>query len=648
MRTIMATLLALGATVLGGRAGNVSVVLDSTNGASGFQVLDAQSNALLEIRSDRLARVGGAASESEQLDQSQGAFTGEYRPAECWQSFTVGRAGKLTSLTVWHNQYFGNENITLDLRRGGGATGTVIWSQASLFDEYWGHVPVTPAIPVQIGDVFTLGISPTGGGTVELGDSSANPYAGGQSCRGASYDLLFMTWVIPAGTALTVGGDILTTGSVAAAAFCGDGAGLTNIGNASLAAGAAIDPAKISGTALTQGSSFGGDVSGTFGALQVRSNAIGAAEITNDTVVRSLNGLRDTVTLQAGQNIAVSNGAGTITVSAEGSGVGVPSGAIVLSATATNRALERADFSLFYKTENRDAWTLATASPGWSNRANHAMNSYNGRLWVLGGMGSAGQLADLWSSSNGVAWTQLSADFPPGRNDHSALVFSNRLWCYGGAGSAGYLHDIHSTTDGVHWLGYSVPLWSPRAAHATVVFDGKVWLLGGEYDIYVDSQLHDVWCSSNGYAFSLVTNAAPWSIRRGFGAVVFDGKIWIYGGYGEATYKNDVWCSSNGATWTQATGAAPWTARDEFSALVYDGRMWVIGGSPGDIWNSADGTTWTQVTNAAPWGSRIGQAATVFDDRMWLSAGFSGTPQGDVWYSGKPDLLSGFYLYQKQ
>jgi hypothetical protein len=59
-------------------------------------------------------------------------------------------------------------------------------------------------------------------------------------------------------------------------------------------------------------------------------------------------------------------------------------------------------------------------------------------------------------------------------------------------------------------------------------------------------------------------------------------------------------------SWIQATAAAQWGARDGHTSVVYDGKIWVIGGWVGgaggpqhDVWSSSDGVTWTQAAAAA-------------------------------------------------
>ena len=55
--------------------------------------------------------------------------------------------------------------------------------------------------------------------------------------------------------------------------------------DADVSATAAIQPAKINGTALTQGTVFAGDVAGSYNTLQIVANAVGNPELANNAVV---------------------------------------------------------------------------------------------------------------------------------------------------------------------------------------------------------------------------------------------------------------------------------------------------------------------------------------------------------------------------
>ena len=60
--------------------------------------------------------------------------------------------------------------------------------------------------------------------------------------------------------------------------------------------------------------------------------------------------------------------------------------------------------------------------------------------------------------------------------------------------------------------------------------------------------------------------------------------------------------------WVQVTPKAKWQARDSQGELVYDNKLWIFGGwfnsfaaPPRDVWSSANGKDWQQVTAKAPW-----------------------------------------------
>src|ERR1019366_2221828 len=95
--------------------------------------------------------------------------------------------------------------------------------------------------------------------------------------------------------------------------------------------------------------------------------------------------------------------------------------------------------------------------------------------------------------------------------------------------------------------------------------------------------------------------------RAGLKCVVYNGLMWVIGGY-DTTFadQNDAWSSPDGITWTKAPPTATFPARDGHTSVVYSGAMWVIAGVNNntgpiynDVWSSTDGATWTQATSAA-------------------------------------------------
>jgi uncharacterized membrane protein len=173
-----------------------------------------------------------------------------------------------------------------------------------------------------------------------------------------------------------------------------------------------------------------------------------------------------------------------------------------------------------------------------------------------------------------------------------------------------------------------------------VVYDGKMWIIGG-YDS--SGHKNDVWYSTDGVNWIQATASAGWSPRYSHTSVVYDGKMWIIGGFASSGYslKNDVWYSTDGVNWIQATASAGWSPRYYYTSVVYDGKMWIIGGynSSGyslknDVWYSTDGTNWTRATTSAGWSPRDGHTSVVYDGKMWIIGGFASSGyKNDVWYS---------------
>jgi N-acetylneuraminic acid mutarotase len=131
--------------------------------------------------------------------------------------------------------------------------------------------------------------------------------------------------------------------------------------------------------------------------------------------------------------------------------------------------------------------------------------------------------------------------------------------------------------------------WVARYKHASTVFDGKLWILGGYgyQGVNKDSYLEDVWYSEDGENWECATMNAPWKGRTGHSVVTLNDKMILIGGYavdedGESThetnhYMNDVWESDDGQEWEKIADNV-FEGRAYHSATVIDGDIYVIGG----------------------------------------------------------------------
>ncbi len=201
--------------------------------------------------------------------------------------------------------------------------------------------------------------------------------------------------------------------------------------------------------------------------------------------------------------------------------------------------------------------------------------------------------------------------------------------------------EIYNSGDGQTWeLVNASPPWAKRYAPGGVVYDGKMWVMGGNRN-----GLHnDVWCSTDGIDWQCVTESAPWSPRQLFGNVVVkDGAMWVMGG-GITNYEpfrgyRDVWRSTDGEHWDLVTDHAPWDGRIWSECMVYRNRIFLLGGfraepvweNREDVWYSANGKDWKQLKTDTQWPDRHELSAYVHDGKLWVVAGNHWPLMNDVW-----------------
>ena len=243
-----------------------------------------------------------------------------------------------------------------------------------------------------------------------------------------------------------------------------------------------------------------------------------------------------------------------------------------------------------------------------------------------------------------------------------AIVFNEKLWLIGGEDGSNVFKSVHSSDDGKLWTTYTVtaleyvldedgsllydesgePIVDPatfvkRKDFGIVVFDNKLWIFGG-----VDengTNLNDAWYTEDGSTWYLHDREAEWDARYGFGVSVHSGKVYITGGY-TTSAQNDVWYTSDFRTWTQVTVSTAFTARYGHTMLSYNGYLWIlIGSGVTNTYQSSDlGVNWIEVNADIGLGQREYHASVVFENKMWILGGNSGgTRQNNVYSSTDGD-----------
>ncbi|MCK0131401.1 DUF6242 domain-containing protein [Flavobacteriaceae bacterium F08102] len=131
----------------------------------------------------------------------------------------------------------------------------------------------------------------------------------------------------------------------------------------------------------------------------------------------------------------------------------------------------------------------------------------DGKMYIVGGLTRPGiPLSDVWSSTDGVTWTQVSDGAFPARFKASTIVYDDKIWMFGGILIDGTNpKDILVSSDnGVTWEtaaeDQALPDNFKARCNAKVVVDndGNLIIMGGESSVLGDEGLEyttltDIW-----------------------------------------------------------------------------------------------------------------------------------------------------------
>jgi len=318
-------------------------------------------------------------------------------------------------------------------------------------------------------------------------------------------------------------------------------------------------------------------------------------------------------------------------------------------------------FSISALQSQCDEWSLINESSEWSARAGLQAVSIDNDFYIMGGRtpkpptfppipGDSYIWNDVWKSTDkGLTWSKILDNDSTGshwsaRGYFQALTKNDSIFIMGGQNYkvvvnpvdstlislSDFFNDVWASTDGINWHQLTdSAAWSGRAGLSSVVYNGEIYVMGGS--INDDAAIiggnpqriyfNDVWKSSNGITWNLVTDSADWAPRAGGIAIVKDGYIYMIGGEEGflcqpggpcPPYFNDVWRTQDGFNWELVQDEAPWPSRPGHQVVIADTNFVLFGGfgldtlnpfnpaNPIDIWISNDGANWDKL-NYPPW-----------------------------------------------
>jgi hypothetical protein len=284
---------------------------------------------------------------------------------------------------------------------------------------------------------------------------------------------------------------------------------------------------------------------------------------------------------------------------------------------------------------NGTAWTTNPGTPGWLVRAFFDVVNLNGILFLIGGLDSASATtaqADVWKSTDGgVTWGLVAGSAPFGaRYGHRVVVFNGAMYVLGGifynSGTPVAVNDVWSSSDGANWTQLSIGAgWGVRAYFGCIATTGGIYVMGGQTNPAAyftptgsGTTYNDVWFSTDGVNWTSLTSAAAWGVRASFDCIFYNNQFVIVGGWNQSAGTpagyNDCWTSTDGRTWTSTGGSLSGggTGLIGTRLVVYANKMWAIGGvgagAPAagnqNVYSSTNPATWALV-------STIGASASI-------------------------------------
>lgn len=251
-------------------------------------------------------------------------------------------------------------------------------------------------------------------------------------------------------------------------------------------------------------------------------------------------------------------------------------------------------YSDVYSSGNGSSWTKVNGNAPFGCRYGSQVLSFNGQLWLIGGNNSGTLMNDVWTSTDGKAWTRVLASSKSGtasqfspREDFGAVVFNNAMWVMGGF--TGYANnDVWSSTDGVNWSEVladnksTANQYQPCWGFSAVVYKNLIWIFGGasgDSSGSVTAAFGDVWNSPDGTNWTRVSYITPFGPSHYQQTVVNSGGLLtVSGGFLSIGWGSqcEYDTSTDGLNWKTTSGAFPY--RFGHLSLEFNNNVWIIGG----------------------------------------------------------------------
>ncbi len=268
-------------------------------------------------------------------------------------------------------------------------------------------------------------------------------------------------------------------------------------------------------------------------------------------------------------------------------------------------------------------------------------------LYTYGGWSAVphGSHNDIYRSGGDLTTWEKLPDAPwEGRHTHGIGKIDTNLYIFGGD-HLSTVFDVWKTTDGLNFQQVQQDVNSvlgPRILYGSCVHNNKLYILGGQASLDNNMGKTDVWVSTRGTFWKKVATGLPFLGKNISGVVAsFNNRIWVVGGgyYRDpdmsVRYTNEVYSSEDGIDWRREPDA-PWLPRQYADVCVWNGRLWMIGGynenNLSDIWYMTKDGTWHEYKPEGGFLERHASGVGVYNDQLVIVCG---NYYNDAWVISK-------------
>lgn len=226
-------------------------------------------------------------------------------------------------------------------------------------------------------------------------------------------------------------------------------------------------------------------------------------------------------------------------------------------------------------------WTQVHTAPFLAN-ANPGFAAFGGQLFYYDS-----STGEMYYSSDGVAWTNAGAQ-PMGAEDLSLVVTEGAtMWAV--VWPTGEVWSTNDATDPGAWsLEDDGSAFSePESGQYTMTVsdhDDSLWMLGRHF-----RKWGEIWRFRRNAGWEKIDEDHGAYHRGGARLVSFEEYLWLLGGGDDAAnydYSNDVFrIDPETGKATRVRPDPPWDARGQFGSVVFENRIFVFGGVYGESLN---------------------------------------------------------------